>query len=232
MRVKLGKSRLRIWAVLLACFAVAACMGPLGEVLAKQEAERQSLAQQTAARLVAGHSCCASYREMHFSPLAFGQEREIVLSETSPIFSFPFGKTRFDAIELPPLKVDDTLSIRAVELISGPDAKPIFRPTLVLLDDAFRPIDPSPALSLKEHFSGWSIEGHEETIAIGKDYARARFVIVAADPAYSGQDYVRGAHTNTIPAGGNIYVATSSPKKLYPYGFEGRAFIALAHHSG
>jgi len=210
-----------------ACVLLSGCMGPMDEVLARHEAERQSLAQQTAQRLATGAVCCTSYRQMNFIPLALGPEREIVLSEASPIFAFPFGKTRFEALELPPLESSDMLVVKAVELISGPDAKPIFRPALVLLDEAFQPIEPAPLLTFKDHFNGWSIEGHVETIAIGVNYARARYIVVAADPAFSGQSYVRHAHSSTMPAGGNVYVPMSSPQQLYPYGYEGRALISI-----
>lgn len=206
---------------------LSACMGPMDEVLARHEAERQALAYQTTQRVANGTVCCTSYREMRFTPLALGSEHEIILSDVSPMFAFPFGKTRFEAFALPPLESGDTLVVKAIELISGPDAKPIFRPALVLLDEAFQPIQPSPSLAFKDHFNGWSFEGHEGAIAIDSAYARARYAIVAADPAFSNQSYVRRAHSTTMPAGGNAYVSTSVAQQRYPYGYEGRALVVI-----
>jgi hypothetical protein len=201
-------------------------MGNMADVLARHEAEREALATQTAERVAAGHPCCTRYREMTFAPMRIGIEQEVVLTESSPLFDFPFGRSRFLAFELPPLEEGDALEIKAVELISGPTAKPIFRPKLILLSETFEPIEAQPALDFDDHFTAWDFEGHAARLPIDGGRSGARFLIVAADPAYAGREYLRRAHTTVIPAGGT-YVSTGSPDQRFPYGYEGRSFVKL-----
>ena len=105
MRVCIARSNRRVGSCLAAIAAslLAGCMGNLEDVLARREVEREALAKTTADRVTASASCCANYRAITFRPMPLGLEQEVVLSASSPVFDFPFGRSRFEAFELPPL---------------------------------------------------------------------------------------------------------------------------------
>lgn len=208
--------------------AVTALMlsGCLAEKMARRAVEREALAKHTSEQVLAGQSCCGSYKEFAFSAIDVDTRVEVVLSSSSPIYEFPFGKTRFQAFELPALGSGDILKFYALELISGADAKPIFRPSIILLAGDHEPLADQPILEYSDRYMGWSQEGHSAKLAISGEYKDAKYLIVAADPSFFGKSYISGAQTYLASAG-TIFIPISVPEKHFPYGYEGTAFVEI-----
>ena len=215
---------------LAAVAMIATLSGCLADVLARREVERQELVTQTAERVSSGQACCKSYQDMSFRALTPNTEQEIVLTTASPIYEFAFGKSRFDAFALPSLQIGDTLKLSAIELINGPSAKPIFRPLVLLLTEAFEPLKEQPALEFTHYFMGWSTEGHSAKVTVSADIQNAKYAVVLADPAYVGKSYIKGELSYMSSAGGAL-VPVSVPEQRFPYGYEGKAFIEIKRAS-
>ncbi len=219
----LGRFALRCGVGFTTALLVSGCMA---EKLARRAAFRDAQAEQTAQRVAEGSACCSTYGELVYTPLEAGNEFEVVLRKGSPLFDFPFGRSRLKALALPPLSSGDALRVSAVELVSGD--KPIFRPVVILLSERHEPIGEPIIPVYDDRFMKWSSEGHAATIALDGALAGARYLIVAADPAYVGKSFVREAATSIMPvAGTTIFLPIHREEMQYAYGYEGLAYVTV-----
>ncbi|WP_461603625.1 MalM family protein [Aeromonas salmonicida] len=77
--------------------------------------------------------CCSNINELRYLALNPGQSEVVAIDGSSPVFSFPEGKSYFAAFKLPTNSGD--LKITVAGLID----KTLFNPTVLLLDSQFKP---------------------------------------------------------------------------------------------
>ena len=218
-----GSFEVRTMARLLVCSLVCAFVsGCISEQISQKYDGNKSLAAATVSRLNSATVCCTSYREIRYQTLENGKRLELSLTPSSPVFDFPFGRSRFVGFQMPMAPNAIELHVTAIELQSG--VKPTFRPRALLLDRNFELIHNQPKLSFDKYYFGATTEGH--TARIGILTSLVRYVIIAADPDFIGKEHTGGGKSYAMPTGGG-YVGVSIPQQRYPYGYEGKAFIAV-----
>ena len=203
----------------LVCLLVAGC---ISEKVARKYDANKSLAAETISRLNSEITCCTSYREIKYQPLESNKRLELLLNPSTPVFDFPFGKSRFLGFQIPTASNVVEVLITAIEMQSG--AKPVFRPRVLLLNSSFELIQDQPQLKFDKYFFGATTEGHIARITV--QTSQVRYVIITADPDFIGKEYADGGKSYLAPAGG-AYVGISVPAQSYPYGYEGKGFIAV-----
>jgi hypothetical protein len=215
---------------ILIVLSVLLLSGCIEEKIAKRTAGDRALVDATASRLSDGVICCASYGSMQFNQFVPGVRQPVSLDESSPIYNFAFGKSRFVAYSLPSINPGDELVVGAIDLYSGSSARPRFRPAIIFLSGAYEPLPEQPNVDLNDHFMGWSTEGHAAHIPLTPRFSTARYVIVAADPNFIGSSFVEKKHSTMMPAGG-AFVSMTVPEQEFPYGYEGKGFLEVRRTS-
>lgn len=84
--------------------------------------------------------CCAKLAQLPYMKLPADQKIEVKIGESSPVFDFPEGRSRFVAWELPSAHTHKTLALRSVVTPSGLPGTGnfyIFSPAVMLLDENF-----------------------------------------------------------------------------------------------
>ncbi|MGY3896855.1 MalM family protein [Aeromonas enterica] len=114
--------------LMTACASIEATVAPTQEYKSILNSRDNAL-QQLNYSLV----CCSNINELRYLTLSSGQNEVVAIDGSSPVFSFPEGKSYFAAFKLPTNSGD--LKITVAGLID----KTLFNPTVLLLDSQFKP---------------------------------------------------------------------------------------------
>jgi hypothetical protein len=146
--------------------------------------------------------CCQSVGDMKFKDAPGAEEVETVISEESPAFAFPTGKSYFAAFRLPQSPEKGMLSVKSFRVGFLSYDSQVFCPTLTFYDERFQPLV-TEAQYLYHVPPGWGTSGHwrqDRPIPEG-----SRYVVI-----HTASDQVGSklAFTAT-PAGSVVYTGSA-----------------------
>lgn len=217
----MNSSLLKLFGLVVMAIVLSGCVA---EKVARKKALLVAETLHSLERVAAQPVCCASYRDMDFELLTINVDQEVFLTTSSPTYEFDFGKSRFRSYLLPPLRAGDAVRVTAVEIVSGGSL--IFRPVAIFMTEGFETIDlPSPMV-FDDRVMKWSYDGHAADIRIQGALEKAKYMVVAADPSFFGKSYIRGNASMMMPIGtGAVSIPLQGAE--FPYGFEGKAVVAI-----
>lgn len=133
--------------------------------------------------LASANDCCRSLADLPYQPLPASQSLALAFTPDTPAHDFGDGKSFFHAFRLP-----RTMAPLTLELTSAVRAEQVIAPSILILDDNFRPVQriSSDALNVRRP-SGFSPArlGGELTLAPGAD---ASYLVI-----YTSREDRRGA---------------------------------------
>ena len=151
-------------------------------------------------------ACCKSYSEIPYAQLGIEEKQSVRISEDSPIFEFPEGKSRFTAFEFKPSESVKALDIdMVVSSIYLPSAT-IFLPSLVFLNSNKQPTRTVSELQVRQLHDFWAGEYYFTRVEV---MPGERYLVVYTDAKSLGQTIplVKGGEGNFFLAGKTpIYV--------------------------
>jgi hypothetical protein len=223
-----GQSMGTAWTALIVvppALAVSACAANLERVISKRLADNRAIASQSIADLNAASPCCGDYTAITAKQMKLNVKYDVVLNKASPVYEFPFGKSRFQAYEFPALQKGDEIRVYAL-YIGGPSPKPLYYPAAVLLDKDYKALEHQPEWRFSHSYMGMNSQGHYASIEASTLPTSVHYIVVAADPRYVGQDYVENAYSYMAPAG-PVLLNNEVPELRHPYSYEGTSMVQL-----
>ena len=119
------------WAMLFMSVVLGGCTSLETALPSSHSSLNQDDAKQGNAALASATLCCQRYADIPYQPLGEGKEINLTIDHTSPVYSFPEGKSYFAAYRLPENRGSFTLDV------SSFFTKTVFIPQLILLDGNF-----------------------------------------------------------------------------------------------
>ena len=115
--------------------------------------------------------CCASFREMGFTTLPFGERRDFSIDSDSPVFIFKDGRSRFAAVQLPARTAAAKLRLEThvVPIWIEPT---VFDPFVMFLNKGYEKMgEVVPSLRFKSEFVAGRFWESEISVPPGAAYA-------------------------------------------------------------
>ena len=141
------------------------------------------------AQLQAAKPCCGTFADFSFQDTLPWQPRRFTLDGNSPVANLNGDRSYFLAFRLPTAaKVPYTVAVKAELNGRWLHSSYLFAPTLVVLDEAFQPID-TKDVQLCEYM-GWTSESTGAFGSINVISDKARYLVVySSEKQRNGQTY-------------------------------------------
>lgn len=109
--------------------------------------------------------CCENVSQFKFSQMKQGEELIASISETSPAFGFPSGKSYFAAFQLPPsIRTGTTMTLRTFWAATKLERPQVFCPSVTFYDKGVKPIT-TELFMLSYHQGATKDDGHWRSMA-------------------------------------------------------------------
>jgi len=126
-------------------------------------------------------ACCSTFADFSFQDMLPPEPRRFVVSDSSPVANLNGERSYFLAFRLPTTaKLPYNIGVKAELNGRWMHSSYLFAPTLVVLDEAFQPID-SKDLQLCEYM-GWTSESSGAFGELTVQSDKARYLVVYTSP--------------------------------------------------